>query len=58
MLALAVVWLLVVIVFLTVVEYLKQSAIDARAVSRLDDAELRDAIVHRHDSQAPASEVE
>lgn len=57
MLAVAACWLLIVIVYLGVVEYLRQAAADAEQVSQLDNAQLRDAIIHRHDSEAPVTEA-
>ncbi len=50
MLAIVVGWSLLVILYLGGVEYFKQSLVDAAQVSRLGDNELRDAVVHRHDS--------
>ncbi|SDS13983.1 YhgE/Pip domain-containing protein [Corynebacterium timonense] len=54
MLAIAVAWSLLVILYLGGVEYFTQSLVDAQQVTRLGDAELRDAVVHRHDSTGTA----
>ena len=50
MLAIVVAWSLLVVLYLGAVEYFTQSLVDAEQVSRLGEAELRDAVIHRHDS--------
>ena len=50
MLAIVVGWSLLVILYLGAVEYFTQSLVDAEQVSLLGEAELRDAVIHRHDS--------
>ncbi|WP_273413211.1 YhgE/Pip domain-containing protein [Corynebacterium appendicis] len=50
MLAIVVAWSLLVVLYLGAVEYFTQSLVDAEQVSRLGAAELRDAVIHRHDS--------
>lgn len=50
MLAIVVAWSLLVTLYLGAVEYFTQSLVDAEQVSRLGEAELHDAVIHRHDS--------
>jgi len=54
MLAIVVAWTLLVILFVGGVEYFKQSLVDATAVANLGDSELREAVIHRHDSAGTA----
>lgn len=57
MLAIVVAWSLLVIIYLGAVEYFTQSLVDAEQVARLGDTELRDAVVHRHDSTGTAATI-
>lgn len=57
MLAIVVAWSLLVVIYLGAVEYFTQSLVDAEQVSRLGEAELRDAVIHRHDSAGTSATI-
>ncbi|WP_342319634.1 YhgE/Pip domain-containing protein [Corynebacterium mayonis] len=57
MLAVAVGWTLLTIFYLGSVEYLMRSLTDSEEVSRLKDSELRDVVVHSHDSGPARAET-